>query len=75
VVFEGMEMEMQTGRTSLTGERIDQPHHLHGILDCLKASGLELLSVESCPEKKSEQASSVEGGSGAAAPRQSPPAT
>jgi hypothetical protein len=76
VAFEGMEMETQTGRTSLTGEGIDQPH-LHGILNCLNASGLELLSVESCPEKKSEQASSVEGGGGGggAAPRQSPPAT
>jgi hypothetical protein len=46
--FEGMEMEAASGQTILTGEVKDQPH-LHGILDCIGALGLELLSVESLP--------------------------
>jgi hypothetical protein len=48
--FEGMEMETGGGHTILTGELIDQPH-LHGILDRISSLGLELLSVESWPEK------------------------
>jgi hypothetical protein len=44
--FEGMEMEAKGGRTTLTGEVVDQPH-LHGILGCINALGLKLISVES----------------------------
>ena len=61
--FEGMEMETETGRTILTGV-IDQPH-LHGIFERINSLGLELLSVESCPEKTSEQAGSGGGGTAA----------
>jgi outer membrane PBP1 activator LpoA protein len=43
--FEGMRMEIEAGRTILTGEVKDQPH-LFGILDRLNGLGLELLSVE-----------------------------
>ena len=46
VAFEGMEMEVKSGRTILTGEIKDEPH-LHGILDRIGALGLRLLSVES----------------------------
>lgn len=53
VAFGGMEMETQTGRTVLTGEGIDQ-FHLHGILNLINRLGLELLSVEACPEKKAQ---------------------
>jgi hypothetical protein len=65
--FEGMDMQTKTGLTVLTGE-VDQPH-LHGIFERINGLGLELLSVESCPEGI-EQADS--GGSGAAAPHRSP---
>jgi hypothetical protein len=63
-----MEMETETGRTILTGEVIDQPH-LHGILERINALGLELLSVQSWPEKTKQAGS---GGGGAAASHQSP---
>jgi hypothetical protein len=53
-------METETGRTVLTGEGIDQPY-LHGILDRINGLGLELLSVESCQEKKTEQTGSAGG--------------
>ena len=43
--FEGMHMEIEDGRTILTGEVKDQPH-LSGILQRLNRLGLELLSVE-----------------------------
>ena len=46
VAFEGMEMEVKSGQTILTGEIKDEPH-LHGILDRIGALGLRLLSVES----------------------------
>jgi hypothetical protein len=36
--FEGMEMEVKSGRTILTGEVIDQPH-LYGILDRISGLG------------------------------------
>ena len=48
--FEGMEMEVDSGLTVLTGKVIDQPH-LYGILDRLSGMGLELLSVQCLPEK------------------------
>jgi hypothetical protein len=54
--FEGMEMETETGRTVLTGV-IDQTH-LHGIFERINGLGLELLSVESWPQKTTEQAGS-----------------
>ena len=63
VAFEGMEMETKTGQTILTGA-IDQPH-LHGIFERINGLGLELLSVESCPEKTTEQAGSGGGGTAA----------
>ena len=47
--FEGMEMEVKSGRTILTGEVIDEPH-LHGILDRIGALGLKLVSVEDLSE-------------------------
>jgi hypothetical protein len=65
--FEGMDMQMKTGLTILTGE-VNQPH-LHGIFERINGLGLELLSVESRPEG-SEQVDS--GGGGAAAPHQRP---
>jgi hypothetical protein len=61
--FEGMEMETETGRTTLTGV-IDQPG-LHGIFERINGLGLELLSVESSPEKTTEQAGSGGGGTAA----------
>jgi hypothetical protein len=54
VAFEGMEMEVESGRTILTGEIIDEPH-LHGILDRIGSLGLRLLSVESFPTETSRQ--------------------
>jgi hypothetical protein len=54
VAFEGMEMEVKSGRTILTGEIKDEPH-LHGILDRIGALGLRLLSVESFPTEISRQ--------------------
>jgi hypothetical protein len=54
VAFEGMEMEVKSGRTILTGEIIDQPH-LHGILDRIGSLGLILISVESYPTESSRQ--------------------
>jgi hypothetical protein len=63
--FEGMEIETKTGQTILTGEVADQPR-LHGIFERINGLGLELVSVETCPEKTTEQAGS--GGGGAAAP-------
>ena len=52
VAFEGMgmEMETETGHTILTGEGLTQPR-LNGILNRINALGLELLSVQSSPEK------------------------
>jgi hypothetical protein len=64
--FEGMELETETSRTVLTGEVIDQTR-LHGILDRISGLGLDLVSVESCPEK-TEQTDSAGGG----APGRSP---
>jgi hypothetical protein len=64
VAFEGTEMETETGRTILTG--VISQIHLHGIFERINGLGLELLSVESCPEKTTEQAGS--GGGGAAGP-------
>jgi hypothetical protein len=49
VAFEGMEMEIKSGDTILTGEVIDQPH-LFGILDRINGLGLRLLSVQALPE-------------------------
>ena len=57
VAFEGMEMEVKSGRTILTGEIKDEPH-LHGILDRIGALGLRLLSVESFPTETSRQQAS-----------------
>jgi hypothetical protein len=54
VAFEGMEMEVKSGRTILTGEIKDEPH-LHGILDRIGSLGLRLLSVESIPTEISRQ--------------------
>jgi hypothetical protein len=54
VAFEGMEMEVKSGQTILTGEIKDDPH-LHGILDRIGALGLRLLSVESFPTETSRQ--------------------
>ena len=48
--FEGMEMEVKSGRTILTGDVIDQPH-LYGILDRISGLGLELVSVSSLSEE------------------------
>lgn len=50
VAFEGMEMEVKSGQTILTGEIKDEPH-LHGILDRVGSLGLKLVSVESAPER------------------------
>ena len=47
--FEGMRMEIEDGRTILSGEVKDQPH-LFGILDRLNGLGLVLLSVEALSE-------------------------
>ena len=57
VAFEGMEMEVKSGRTILTGEIKDEPH-LHGILDRIGALGLRLLSVESFATETSRQQAS-----------------
>ena len=54
VAFEGMEMEVKSGQTILTGEIKDDPH-LHGILDRIGSLGLRLLSVESFPTETSRQ--------------------
>ena len=57
VAFEGMEMEVKSGQTILTGEIKDEPH-LHGILDRIGSLGLRLLSVESFPTETSRQQAS-----------------
>jgi hypothetical protein len=49
--FEGMEVKIAEGRTTITGEVIDQSH-LHGILDRINALGLELVSVQPVPEEE-----------------------
>jgi hypothetical protein len=54
IAFEGMEMEVKSGRTILTGEVIDQPH-LHGILDRIGALGLQLVSVEDLTERQGDE--------------------
>jgi hypothetical protein len=48
--FEGMHMEIEDGRTILTGEVKDQPH-LFGILDRLNGLGMDLLSVQTLSEE------------------------
>jgi hypothetical protein len=48
--FEGMEVTISDGRTIITGEIVDQSH-LYGILDRINALGLELVSVQTVPEK------------------------
>ena len=48
--FEGMEMEVASGKTILTGEVVDQPQ-LHGILDRVNSFGLKLVSVEPLPQQ------------------------
>ena len=47
-VFEGMEMEAASGRTTLTGVVKDQPH-IFVMLDRINGLGLKLVSVESVP--------------------------
>ena len=49
MAFEGMVMEINNGQTVLTGEVKDQSH-LHGFLERIGASGLELVSVENLSE-------------------------
>jgi hypothetical protein len=50
LAFEDMEMmETEAGRTVLTGDVIDQPH-LHGIIERIGSLGLDLVSVEPCPQ-------------------------
>lgn len=46
--FEGMQMSSGEGRTVLVGDRMDQGH-LYGVLDRIRAFGLELVSVEGEP--------------------------
>jgi hypothetical protein len=58
--FEGMELETEAGQSILTGV-VDQPH-LHGIFERINGLGLELLSVQSYPEKLTEQTGSGGGG-------------
>lgn len=53
--FEGLEMDTKYGQTILTGEVKDQPH-LHGILDRIEGLGLELISVESLPGARRDEA-------------------
>ena len=53
--FEGLEMETRYGQTILTGEVKDQPH-LHGILGRIDGLGLELISVESLPGERRDDA-------------------
>ena len=48
--FEGMEVSSAQGRTAITGEIVDQSH-LHGILDRIRALGLDLVSVQPVPEE------------------------
>jgi hypothetical protein len=43
-VFPGLELESRPGQTVLTGEFADQSQ-LHGMLDRLRDSGIELVSV------------------------------
>jgi hypothetical protein len=43
--FEGLDMEPGVGQTALVGEIRDQSH-LYGVLDLVRALGLDLLSVE-----------------------------
>ena len=47
-VFEGMEREAASGRTTLTGVVKDQPH-IFVMLDRINGLGLKLVSVESVP--------------------------
>ena len=61
--FEGMEMETERGRTVLTGEVIDQTR-LQGILDRINGLGLELLSVQSDPQKTEQSGFAGDGAAG-----------
>jgi hypothetical protein len=46
--FEGMQMEAESGHTTIMGEVIDQSH-LHGILNRICGLGLALVSVQALP--------------------------
>ena len=52
-VFEGMEMEAASGRTTLTGVVKDQPH-IFVMLDRINGLGIKLVSVESVPVESQE---------------------
>ena len=52
--FEGMNLRVESGRTVLIGEIVDQSH-LHGLLDRTRDFGLELLSVEVLSESERDE--------------------
>ena len=60
--FEDMTMETGSGRTTLTGEVVDQCH-LYGIIDRINGLGLTLVSVQALPEN-----TQVRGGTGEVMP-------
>jgi hypothetical protein len=49
--FEGMDLKVESGRTVLVGEVVDQSH-LHGLIYRIRDFGLELLSVEVLSESE-----------------------
>jgi hypothetical protein len=53
--FDGMDVRISEGQTIISGEVVDQAH-LHGILDRINALGLELVSLQPCPEDRATSA-------------------
>ena len=49
LLFEGMRLERDAGRTVLTGPVIDQAQ-MHGVIERIQELGLELVSVNPLPE-------------------------
>ena len=52
LLFEGMRLERDAGRTLLTGPVIDQAQ-MHGVIERIQELGLELVSVNPLPEGES----------------------
>lgn len=52
LLFEGMRLERDAGRTVLTGPVIDQAQ-MHGVIERIQELGLELVSVNPLPEGES----------------------
>lgn len=54
MLFEGMRLRRDRGRTMLTGDVVDQAH-LHGLIERIADLGLELVSVNDLDDARTEQ--------------------